>query len=159
MDDLIYTNNDLQMIDELKQSMNGEFSMTDLGRMRYLIEIEVNQRKNGIFIHQQKYATGILSRFGMWGCKKVCSLLFLDSSWWRMKMTKFFYTITYTQMVGSLMCLLATRNGMTFSVSLVARYMDIPNVMHVSPIKRSLRYLQGTLSLGILSKSEDGSGL
>jgi hypothetical protein len=35
--------------------------------------MEVNQIHEGIIIHQHKYATEILARFGMENCNKVCS--------------------------------------------------------------------------------------
>ena len=41
VDDLIFTGNDASMFDEFKQSMMNEFDMTDLGRMRYFLGIEV----------------------------------------------------------------------------------------------------------------------
>jgi hypothetical protein len=50
------------------------------------------------------------------------------------------------------MYLLATRPDMTFSVCLAARYMERPTEMHVAAVKRVLRYLKGTLNLGILYK-------
>jgi hypothetical protein len=58
----------------------------------------------------------------------------------------------YKQMIGCLMYLLATRPDMTFSVCLAARYMERPTEMHVAAVKRVLRYLKGTLNLGILYK-------
>ncbi|PNX91003.1 copia-type polyprotein, partial [Trifolium pratense] len=39
----------------------------------YFLGVEVNQSKQGIFIHQQKYAAEFLKRFGMEDCNKVCS--------------------------------------------------------------------------------------
>lgn len=50
VDDLIYAINDLQMMDDFKQSF-----MTDLGRMRYFLGIEIKHDNDGIFIHKQKY--------------------------------------------------------------------------------------------------------
>ena len=41
VDDLIFIGNDASMFDEFKQSMMNEFDMTDLGRMRYFLGIEV----------------------------------------------------------------------------------------------------------------------
>ena len=41
VDDLIYTGNDELMISEFKTSMKHEFDMTDLGKMRYFLGLEV----------------------------------------------------------------------------------------------------------------------
>ena len=53
------------MYDDFKNSMMLEFDMTDLGRMRCFLEIEVVQSLDGIFVCQRKYAHEILGRFGM----------------------------------------------------------------------------------------------
>ena len=51
--------------------MMNEFDMTDLGRMRYFLGIEVLQSSNGIFIGQNKHAQAILERFKMDDCNSV----------------------------------------------------------------------------------------
>lgn len=48
VDDLIFTGNDKKMFEEFKSSMQKEFDMTDLGRMRYFLGIEVIQNDAGI---------------------------------------------------------------------------------------------------------------
>ena len=55
VDDLIFTGNDELMFAKFKSSMKHEFDMTDLGKMRYFLGLEVMQRINGIFL-----------------CKKIC---------------------------------------------------------------------------------------
>jgi len=50
VDDLIFTGNDELMFTEFKNSMKHEFDMTDLGKMRYFLGLEVLQRSDGIFI-------------------------------------------------------------------------------------------------------------
>ena len=57
VDDLIYTGNNHEMMSDFKESMKKKFSMTDLGKMRYFLGIEVSQCSDGIFIHQLKYAS------------------------------------------------------------------------------------------------------
>jgi len=50
IDDLIFIGNDQLMFEQLKKSMMIEFDMTNLGRMRYFLGIEILQRTYGIFI-------------------------------------------------------------------------------------------------------------
>ena len=45
--------------------MKLEFDMTDLGKMKYFLGVEVLQNSDGIYISQKKYAKDILERFGM----------------------------------------------------------------------------------------------
>ncbi|GAU39416.1 hypothetical protein TSUD_323640 [Trifolium subterraneum] len=61
-------------------------------------------------------------------------------------------TTSYRQMIGCLMYLLATRPDLTFSVCLIARYMERPTETHLAASKRVLRYLKGSLDFGILYK-------
>lgn len=71
VDDLIYSGNDESMMMEFKRSMMKEFDMSDLGKMRYFLGIEVQQLENGIFISQKKYAWDVLKRFQMEECNVV----------------------------------------------------------------------------------------
>jgi len=43
VDDLIYTGNDVSLCHSFKKSMMSEFDMTDLGRMRYFLGVEILQ--------------------------------------------------------------------------------------------------------------------
>lgn len=56
---------------EFKNSMVREFDMTDLGKMRYFLGVDVQQGSNGIHISQREYALEILKRFGMKKCNSV----------------------------------------------------------------------------------------
>jgi len=58
VDDLIYTRNSTEMFEEFKSSMMNEFSMTDLGKMRYFLGVEVVQDKKVIFITQEEICRG-----------------------------------------------------------------------------------------------------
>jgi hypothetical protein len=48
--------------------MQFEFEMIDLGIMKYLLGIEVDQSTKGIFVCQKKYAAYIIKRFCMEEC-------------------------------------------------------------------------------------------
>lgn len=55
----------------------------------------------------------------------------------------------YKSIVGSLIFLTHTRPDITYSVSLVSRYMTNPSEIHMKAAKRILRYVKGTLNFGI----------
>jgi hypothetical protein len=61
----------------------------------------------------------------------------------------------YKQIVGCLMYLLATRPDLAYSMCLVARYMERPTEMHLSTVKRILRYLKGTVNYEVIYKKEE----
>lgn len=65
----------------------------------------------------------------------------------------------YRSLVGSLMYLTATRPDLTFSVSILSRFMESPKRIHWEAGKRVLRYLCGTLTEGILYRKVGDSSL
>ena len=58
----------------------------------------------------------------------------------------------YKQMIRCLICLMSTRSDLTFSLCLIAGYMERPIEIHSVASKRVLMYLKGTMSLDILHK-------
>ena len=152
VDDLIYTDDDENMMFDFKNSMMKVFNMTDLGRMRFCLGIEVLQRLDGIFICQKKYAMEVLKRFGMFERKSVNRPIVPG-----FKMSRDNHGVTvdetyFKQMVGNLMYLTVTRLDIMFSISLINRYMAKPTELHLQAVKRILRYLKGTTNYGILYK-------
>ncbi|XP_070003229.1 uncharacterized mitochondrial protein AtMg00810-like [Nicotiana sylvestris] len=149
VDYLIFTGNDELMFAEFKGSMKHEFDMTDLGRMRYFLGLEVYQRSDGIFITQKKYALEVLQKFGMDKSNFVHNpivpgfKLMKDAD--GIKVDKTYYK----QIIGSLMYLTATRPDMIFAVSLISRYMENPTELHLQTAKGVLRYLKETVEFGI----------
>ncbi|XP_071685521.1 secreted RxLR effector protein 161-like [Rutidosis leptorrhynchoides] len=55
----------------------------------------------------------------------------------------------YRGMIGSLLYLMASRPDIMFSVCLCARFQENPKISHVEAVKRILRYLKGTMHLGL----------
>ena len=55
----------------------------------------------------------------------------------------------YRSLVGSLRYLTSTRPDLLLSVGIVSRYMEEPSYSHWKVLKRILRYIRGTISLGL----------
>ena len=152
VDDLVFTGSDQVMLDEFKSSMKAEFDMTDLGKLKFFLGVEIVQDNEGIYMHQRKYACEILKKFGMEnnnatktpkvpGCK-----LTKDEGGVRVDAT------LYKQMIGSLMYLTVSRPDLMYVMGLVSRYMEKPTELHMMAVKRILRYIKGTSGMGICYK-------
>ncbi|RDX88499.1 hypothetical protein CR513_29897, partial [Mucuna pruriens] len=150
VDDLIYIGNDMSMMIKFKKSMMQDFDMTDLGKMRFFLGIEVLQKPGGIFVCQQKYANDVLKKFAMSESKPVKSPIVPGSKINRDVDGVIVDDTYFKQIVGSLMYLIVIRPDVMFSVSLISRYMSKPTKLHLQAAKRILRYLKGTTSYGIL---------
>ncbi|XP_024171543.1 uncharacterized mitochondrial protein AtMg00810-like [Rosa chinensis] len=155
------------MFEQFKSSMKREFDMSDLGRMKYFLGVEVVQSSAGIFISQKKYANDVLERFGMEWCNPVknpivpgCRLvkdeggIRVDATAYKQMVGSLMYlnATAYKQMVGSLMYLTATRLDLMYVVSLISRFMEAPTELHQQAVKRIFRYLKGTAEMGIFYK-------
>lgn len=132
--------------------MKDEFAMTDLGRIKSFLGVEVIQDEQGIFIYQKKYAMDTLKKFSMEGCNLVKNpivpghKLTKEGAWPTVDSTAF------KQLVGSLRYLTVTRPDLIYSVNLVSRYMESPKEQHMLAAKRILRYVQGTIGFGVQYK-------
>lgn len=63
----------------------------------------------------------------------------------------------YKQLIGSLMYLTATTPNLMYVVSPMNRFMASPTELHLQATKRVLRYLKGTIDLGIIYRKR-GNG-
>ncbi|RDX74345.1 putative mitochondrial protein, partial [Mucuna pruriens] len=144
---------------KFKKSMIQAFDMTDLGKMRFFLGIEVLQKPRGIFVCQQKYANDVLKKFAMFESKPVKSLI-VPGSKINKDVDGIIVDNTYfKQIVRSLIYLAATRPDIMFNVSLISRYMSKPTELHLQAAKRILLYLKGTTSYEIVYKKGEEENL
>ena len=69
VDDLLITGSSKDEIASLKGAMNQAFSMIDLGLLSQFLGLKIAQTKDGIKVHQSKYALDLLKKFKMKDCK------------------------------------------------------------------------------------------
>ncbi|KAG8484776.1 hypothetical protein CXB51_021144 [Gossypium anomalum] len=155
VDDLLVTGSNDVLVNEFKAQMQEVFDMTDLGVMTYFLGMEVNQTNRGIFISQHAFSLKILDKFSMQNCKPVSTPIAqgekLSSIGDHVRVDE----KEYRSLVGCLLYLTATRPDLIHAVSLLARFMHCCNVLHFRAAKRVLRYIKGTLRLGMLFKKEN----
>jgi len=159
VDDLIFTGDDEQMMLEFKQLMMRVFDMTDLGRMRFFLGIEVLQQTNGTYICQRKYTLEVLKRFGMEESNAVMNPIVPGFKTNKIEEGNKIDETYYKQIVGSLMYITATRLDIMFGVSFISRFMSNPTEVHLQAAKRILRYLKGTINYGIFYKKNENKQL
>ncbi|KAF5471268.1 hypothetical protein F2P56_011712 [Juglans regia] len=149
VDDLIFTENNLVMIEKFKKDMMANFEMSDLGLKHYFLVMEVSQEEDGISCLQKKYAEDLLEKFNMLGCKSVATPLVPNEKLRKEDGVKKLDASTYRSLVGSLFYLCNTRPDILFVTSLLSGFMQSPSQVHFGTAKRVLRYLLGTISFGI----------
>src|SRR6266508_2113122 len=105
--------------------------------------------KEGIFIHQEKYARDLLRRGGMKSCKDINTPIASNGPIKPDLQGKLVDQKLYRSMIGSLLYLTASRPDIIFSVCISARYQANPKESHEKAVKRILRYLRYTPSFGL----------
>lgn len=156
VDDLIFMGSNDKMVEDFKDAMMREFEMTDLGLMKYFLGLEIRQGKFGIFVSQEAYAKDILKKNKMEECKPVATPMELGMKLSRFEGGNQVNASNYRSLVGSLRYLTCTRPDIAYSVGIVSRYMEDPRHSHLKAIKRILRYIRGTESLGLLYSKANG---
>ena len=149
VDDFVFSGSDDEMFAEFKTSMKQEFDMTDLGKIKFFLGVEVMQNDEGICVSQKKYALEILERFGLENANSVRNPMVPVMKLMKNKDGKQVDITQYKQMVSNLMYLSVTRSDLMFVVSLVNRYMERPISLHMQASKRVLRYVKGLMDLRI----------
>jgi hypothetical protein len=75
VDDLIFTGNHSGMFQRFKDSMMKTFDMTDLGKMRHFLGVEVIQDSQGIFMCQHRCMQRKFLRDLAWRIAMQCVVL------------------------------------------------------------------------------------
>jgi hypothetical protein len=67
VDDIIFGSTDEELCREFEQVMKDRFEMSAMGEMSFFLGLQVDQKEDGVFIHQEKYVKDIFSRFSIGG--------------------------------------------------------------------------------------------
>ena len=139
--------------------MKKEFEMSMVGKLTFFLGLQVKQRKEGIFISQEKYARNIVKKFGL-DSKKHASTpmssstkLNIDSS--RIEVSPTFYR----SIIGSLLYLTTSGPDIAFSVGVYARYQAALKEFHLTAVKQIIRYVNGTLDYRLLYSKDSNACL
>nr|GEW17605.1 hypothetical protein [Tanacetum cinerariifolium] len=112
-------------------------------------EFPVLQKKDGIFLSQDKYVGDILKKFGYSDIRSANTPIDKENPWGKDRTGKDVDFHLYRSMIGSLMYLTASRPDIMFVVCACARHQVTPKECHLYAVKRNFRYLKGHPKLGI----------
>jgi hypothetical protein len=111
--------------------------------------LKVKQHEKGIFVSQEAYAKEILKRFGMENYTPIATPMKLGIKLSRYDKGDEVDANLYRSLIESLRYLTGTRPDIMFVVSVASRYMEIPRTSHWKAAKKILRYVRGTINLGL----------
>lgn len=115
------------------------------------LQIERDVVNNTLKIHQRSYLERILKRFNMEDCKVLSTPMDINAK--LVKSTEKSNSeenYPYKEAIGNLIYLIiGSRPDIAYSVSKLSQFMDAYDKTHWTAVKHILRYLKGTLDLGI----------
>jgi len=123
--------------------------MKDLGELHHFLGMHVQRRGTGLFLSQRQYMVDLLERAGMAECKPCATPVDINP-----KLPADGPPVQnpsdYRSLAGALQWLTFTRRDLAYAVQQVCLFMHDPREPHLAALKRILRYVHGTLHMGLL---------
>ncbi|GJV56037.1 putative ribonuclease H-like domain-containing protein [Tanacetum coccineum] len=153
VDDIIFGSTKKELCDEFEKLMKDKFQMSSMGELTFFLGLQVQQKKKGIFISQDKYVHEILKKFNYTDVKSASTPTDLERPLVKDADADDVDEHLYRSMIGSLMYLTASRPDIMFAVCACARFQVSPKTSHLLAVKRIFRYLKmQTISMSLVSK-------
>ncbi|GJR26924.1 putative ribonuclease H-like domain-containing protein [Tanacetum coccineum] len=149
VDDIIFGSTKKELCEEFEKLMKDKFQMSSMGELTFFLGLQVQQKKKGIFISQDKYVHEILKKFNYTDVKSASTPTDLERPLVKDSDADDVDEHLYRSMIGSLMYLTASRPDIMFAVCACARFQVSPKTSHLLAVKRIFRYLKGKPSLGL----------
>ena len=160
VDDLIIGGEKDSSIKRIKDTISSKFDMEDMGKLHHFLGVKIVQNPSWIWIGQPAYIKVLLKNFAMENSKAVTTPFDAGAKLVKSKDDdNSCNKEKYQSAVGSLLFLSnRTRPDISYAVGVTARYSANPSDAHWSAVKRIMRYLNGSINLGLLYVREEGTG-
>ena len=141
----------------VKKLLSTEYKMKDIGEVDVVLGMRVRRsiKEGWLTIDQEDHIKEVLKKFGMWESKAQDIPMSTDvklssrdcpEEGERYKMSN----VPYRSVIGSLMYLMvSTRPDLAAPLSILSRFLANPGPIHWEATKKVLRYLRGTVSMGL----------
>ncbi|XP_066310405.1 uncharacterized mitochondrial protein AtMg00810-like [Miscanthus floridulus] len=129
--------------------LHDVFAVKDMGPVWHFLGINIRRTTTGFFLSQASYAEELLERAGMANCKPVATPADTKSKASSADGKLIADATAYRSVAGALQYLTITRPDIAYAVQQVCLHMHAPRDIHQTMLKRILRYIKGTMALGI----------
>nr|GEZ22988.1 hypothetical protein [Tanacetum cinerariifolium] len=145
--DIIFGATNKDLCKSFEKLMKDKFQMSSMGELTFFLGLRVKQKKDGIFISQDKYVAEILKKFGLTERKSASTPIDTQKPLLKDPDGEDVDVHTYRSTIGSLMYLTLSRPDIMFAVC--ACFQVTPKASHLHTVKRIFRYLKGKPHLGL----------
>ena len=148
-DDIIITAPSQIHINSLKQFLQTQFKLKDLGTLKYFLGLEIARSHSGLVLSQRHYTLQLLEDTGYLACK--LALVPMDP---KLKLTAHDGELLpdptiYRRLIGRLLYLTLSWPYITFSVYQLSQFLVHSRQPHLQAAYHLLRYLKAHLGQGL----------
>nr|GFA69041.1 hypothetical protein [Tanacetum cinerariifolium] len=119
VDDIIFGATNKDLCKSFEKLMKDKFQMSSMGELTFFLGLKVKQKKDGIFISQDKYVSKILRKFGLTEGKSASTPIDTEKPLLKDHDGEDVDVHTYRSMIGSLMYLTSLRPDIVCMIMLV----------------------------------------
>nr|GEY77121.1 hypothetical protein [Tanacetum cinerariifolium] len=134
---------------EFELIMHKRFQMSSMRELTFFLGFQVKQRKDGIFLSQDKYVCDILKKFVFSSVKTTSTPMETHKPLLKDADGTDIHVHIYRSMIRSLMYLTSSRPEIMFDVYACSRFQVQPKASHMHAVKSLFRYLKGQPTLGL----------
>ena len=159
VDDIIITGNRTAEIKELELQLSKQFTVKSLGPLKYFLGMEFARSSKGILMTQHKYTLELLEETKHLHSRTSDTPIEFNH---KLTITKDDPRVeigSYQELVGKLLFLTHIRPDISYAVNVMSQFMHSPQKHHFEAVFMVLRYLEGTVGLGITFKKTVTLGL
>nr|GEU43002.1 putative ribonuclease H-like domain-containing protein [Tanacetum cinerariifolium] len=149
VDDIIFGATNKDLCRSFEKLVKDKFQMSFMVELTFFLGLQVKQKKDGIFISQDKYVAKILRKFRLTEGKSASTPIDTEKPLLKDPDGEDVDVHTYRSMIGSLMYLTSSRPNIMFAVCTCVRFQVTPKALHLHVVKQIFRYLKGKPHLGL----------
>ena len=158
VDDILLAGSHKKEIQLIKDDLRLKFDMKDLGEAKRILGMDIfrDRKRRVLRLVQADYVSKVISRYQMTDARSVSIPLANHFKLSREQMPKTeedkreMSRIPYANIVGSVMYLMiCSRPDVAHAISVASRYMSDPGREHWTALKWILKYLKGSMNVGL----------
>jgi hypothetical protein len=146
VDDLVLFAAPTTNVEAFVEKLSTHFELTELGLAEWILGMQITYSDEGISLSQHAYINKILKRFGMESSRPVSTPLAIGTKLRKGTPEQQLEDPTHYQaIIGSIMyAVTGTRPDLAHTITLLSQFNSCPNQSHLTAVKHTLRYLNGT---------------
>ena len=151
VDDLIIINSDDEILDHVIRKLKENFKLKENVNMKSFLGLEISIEENKLIIKQEAYVDEILKRFKMQDCNSIATPMDINVDLDNYETSEKCDPHKYQEIIGSLMYLgVKSRPDIAYALATLSKYNKDPRIIHMTAVKRILRYVKGTKNQGLV---------